>query len=251
MTKSVAKIVGYLFTPFFVLLFFGTLVVFQPMLVIALNIFGYRAHKLVLEWMNIAILYCLRFIGTSFYIENEYDLPVGRPLIIVSNHQSMYDIPLLLLTFRRNHPKFIAKKELGRWIPSISYALRTMGSLLIDRKDQKGSIEQIREFAKYIRENRYAVSIFPEGTRARDGELKKFKFGGLTTLIREIPEALIVPVVMDGGWKILRYNFWPVPFGTKVRLKVLEPFDAGSLPEKELCAKIEAVIQSELAKLRS
>ena len=248
----IKKTAGFLLTPFFLLFFFSTLVFFHPLLVIADKFLGYKYHMSVLKLMNKFILFELQFIGTKFIISLPYDLPRDRPVIIVSNHQSMFDIPLILINFTELDPKFIAKVELSRGIPSISYALRNMGSAIIDRKDQKKAIETIERFADSIKAKKIAACIFPEGTRARDGKLKKFKSAGLHTLIKKMPEAVIVPLVISGSWELLRYNFWPVPFGTKVYLKMLPPVDKVSDYEaKDLCLKIESLIAGELSNLCS
>ena len=68
------------------------------------------------------------------------------PLIIVSNHQSMNDIPPIIWYMRKYHPKFVSKIELGKGIPSVSYNLRHGGSALIDRKDSKQALVAIARF---------------------------------------------------------------------------------------------------------
>ncbi|NJK83130.1 MAG: hypothetical protein HC912_04220 [Saprospiraceae bacterium] len=64
-------------------------------------------------------------------------LPTNRPMIIVSNHQSMFDIPAIGQLLQEHHPKYIAKKSLAKGIPSISYNIRKGGSISIDRQDKK------------------------------------------------------------------------------------------------------------------
>jgi 1-acyl-sn-glycerol-3-phosphate acyltransferase len=60
--------------------------------------------------------------------------------------------------------------------------------------------------------------IFPEGTRARHGELGRFKPAGTLALLEEAPDAPVVPVAIDESWRLLRHNYLPVPFGTRVRV---------------------------------
>ena len=66
---------------------------------------------------------------------------------MVSNHQSMFDIVVIGGVLFTNYPKYVAKKELGRWLPSISLNLRRGGNALIDRKDRIGSLRAITEAA--------------------------------------------------------------------------------------------------------
>ena len=81
----------------------------------------------------------------------------------------------------------------------------------------------IQKFGKTVEEHRYAACIFPEGTRARDGVMKEFNHAGLLALIRTTPSAVIVPVVIDGSWELMRYRMRPVPFGVRVRCTMLAP----------------------------
>ena len=81
----------------------------------------------------------------------------------------------------------------------------------------------IRKFGKRVEEHRYAACIFPEGTRARDGVVKEFNAAGLLALMRAAPSAVIVPVAIDGSWELMRYSMRPVPFGVRVRCRVLAP----------------------------
>ncbi len=196
------KMLSFILTPLFYLIFGLILVVFHVAQVIALNIFGHNAHDKVVAVLNLFLMRSQIILGTSFKFNNFKTLPKDKPIIIMANHQSMWDIPPLIWKFRAHHPKFIAKKELTKGIPSISYNLKHGGSVNIDRKNPEESIQKISEFAKYISKNNYAVCIFPEGTRSKDGKVKPFKIGGLAALLKEMPNALVVPIAINGTGKI-------------------------------------------------
>src|SRR5690606_40331004 len=85
------------------------------------------------------------------------------PLILVSNHQSMLDISPLEFYLSDFHPKFISKIELGKGIPSVSYNLQKGGSVLIDRKDPRQALPEIKKLAQYIEKHKRSAVIFPEG----------------------------------------------------------------------------------------
>lgn len=242
---NMRKAIGWLLTPLHLLLFAAVLLVFHIAQVLALP-FGYEAHKRVVDYLNFFVLASLKVMGTRFELSCEHALPKDRPLIVVSNHQSMYDIPMLGWLFRDHHPKFIAKIELGKWLPSISYNLRHGGSVLIDRSDPRSSMRAILNFGKRVEERRYAASIFPEGTRARDGVMKEFIPAGLITLVRAAPSAIIVPVAIDGSWELLRYRMRPVPYGVRVTCKALAPVDAKEYSPKDLVGVVEKRIREEL-----
>ena len=125
--------------------------------------------------MNFFLLRCLNFLGIQIHFDRPRNLTIGKPLIIVANHQSTYDIPPIIWYLKKFHPKFISKKQLGRGIPGVSFNLRNGGSVLIDRSRPEESIELIKIFAQKLERNKWSAVIFPEGTRSQDGKPKKFQ----------------------------------------------------------------------------
>jgi 1-acyl-sn-glycerol-3-phosphate acyltransferase len=121
--------------------------------------------------------------------------------IFMSNHQSNFDIPVLLghlpAPFR-----WLAKAELFR-IPIFGRAMRGAGYIPIDRSDRPAAIASLRQAAEAVRGGA-AVMIFPEGTRSPDGTLKPFKKGGFVMAIEAgVP---IVPVALRGTFDIMPKN---------------------------------------------
>jgi 1-acyl-sn-glycerol-3-phosphate acyltransferase len=144
----------------------------------------------------------------------------------------MHDIPPVIWFMRHHHPKFVSKKELGKGIPSVSYNLRHGGSVLIDRKDSKQAISQIAKLGKYIETTGRSAVIFPEGTRSRNGEPKKFQPMGLKILMKQAPSALIVPISINNSWKMLKYGKFPYGLGNHITFDVHEPLvNTGNLDE--------------------
>ncbi len=238
------RIMSWACTPAYTAAFFAILCLFHPLQWIAAALFGRGAQKVVLDWMNRSIVLNIQALtGASFTVSAGPDLPADRPAILVANHQSMYDIPMIMWECRSRNVGFIAKKELGRGIPSISYALRTLGSVLIDRADPAASIAAIREFGQRKNAERQVAAIFPEGTRARDGAMKRFKATGFRALVESMPEALIQPVAIKGNWELLRHNFKPLVFGTSIELRFLAPLEPGGREPDELLAEVESRIR--------
>lgn len=238
------KRASWIFSPLYIFAFISILVVFHVFLLIA-GLFGRRAQKHVLDIMNVCIVWNIRVLaGAKFSYIGRPSLPPERSIIIVSNHQSMYDIPMIMWACRSREVGFIAKKELGKWIPSISLSLRRLGSVLIDRKDARGSIQAIEDFGRGKEATKQVAAIFPEGTRARDGVMKGFRPSGFTALTRAMPTALIQPVAIRGNWRILRYNFCPVPFGTTIEVEFLEPIDPRAYPPEALLGVVEERIRA-------
>ncbi len=241
------KILVYILSAIYYTFFTIILLLFHPLQVIAYNLFGYHAHKRVVDLMNFLLVYNLYtlFCRPSFYgLEN---IPQNKPLIIVGNHQSMFDISPGYVAFRKNHVKFISKIELAKKIPSISYNLQKGGSAIIDRKDGQQSIKEIFKLGKFIEENNYSACIYPEGTRSRTGKVKDFKIGGFKTLLRASPSALIVPFVIDGNYKLHKYGgMFPLNIGIHLKYSVLKPIERENLTDEELLAKVENKIKEYL-----
>lgn len=199
-----------------------------------------------MDILNFFLVRSTNLLGTRYTFDNQYKIPVSQPLIIVANHQSLYDIPPIIWYMRKHHPKFISKIELGKGIPSVSYNLRHGGSALIDRKDPKQAIPALQKFAQYVEKNNRSAVIFPEGTRSRDGKPKKFAVNGLKTLFENIPSALVVPVTINNSWKLLRYGKFPMGIGTHLKFKVHEPIKLGANSHDELIANIEKIITQDV-----
>jgi 1-acyl-sn-glycerol-3-phosphate acyltransferase len=144
---------------------------------------------------------------------------------------------------RKHHVKFVSKKELGKGIPSVSYNLRHGGSALIDRKDPRQAIVAIRKFAGYIESTSRAAVIFPEGTRSRDGQPRKFQTKGLETLIKYVPNALIVPITINNSWKTLKYGKFPMGIGAHLKFLVHKPLKASDYDKETLLNTIETTIK--------
>jgi 1-acyl-sn-glycerol-3-phosphate acyltransferase len=110
--------------------------------------------------------------------------------------------------------------------------------VLIDRADAPAALEAIRDLGRRVSRGRVSALIFPEGTRARAGELGRFKPAGTLALLEEAPDTPVVPVAIDESWRLLRHNYLPVPWGVRVRVHIGAPIarrrdeDPGALIER-------------------
>ncbi|MCS6968211.1 MAG: lysophospholipid acyltransferase family protein [Cytophagales bacterium] len=238
------KLLAWLIYPFFVIVFFGILVVFHLAQVVARQVGGYQAHKKTVDGLIYALLWQLRLMtGARITLKKDYSLPANRPLIVVSNHQSMYDIPLLGAMFAQHHPKYVSKMELAWGIPSVSYNLRHGGSVCIDRRNPSQAIPALERFGQYLEAKGYAGCIFPEGTRSPDGKMKPFKPQGLNVLLKAAPSAIVVPVAIEGSHELARYNFFPVPLGVHLRCTALPPISRTGKTNQEIIQATEQAIR--------
>lgn len=236
---------AYILTPIYLLVFGLLLVIFHPIQMICWHVWGYEAQKRTVEVLNYLIIKSLWILGTRVSFRGFEKLPQGKPLIIISNHQSQYDIPPVVVAFRKHYPKFISKIELGSGIPSISYNLRKGGSALIDRKNRSQAIKEIIKLGRQIEAHNYSACIFPEGTRSKDGIVKTFKVGGIDTLLKTAPSAVIIPFAIKGN-NLLQGTGFPMGVGISVSYTVLDPVPREGLTGEEITLACEMAIKKSL-----
>ncbi len=236
------KLLAYPLSLIYFTCFGLVIVIFHPIQWICLNIFGYQAHKKSVDILQLIVIRCLYVMGTRVTFTNPYSISTEQPLIIVANHQSMYDISPIMWYLRKHHVKFISKKELGKGIPSVSFNLRHGGSVLIDRKNPLQAVKAIEAFAKYIESTNRAAAIFPEGTRSKTGAPKPFQRKGLMTLLERIPSALVVPVSINNSWKMSRYGKFPLGIGNHIKFKVHRPLKVSEYKAAKLIDIVEKQI---------
>lgn len=238
-------------TIFFAICFGATLLFFDALLRLATPL-GQKAVRTVGVWLQTALVTAYRAAGIRPELERSPKVEDGTPYILVSNHQSMFDIPMFAWALPKNFPKYISKKSLATWIPAVSYNLRHGGHALIDRKDRDSAVKAIRKLAHAVVTDGSSVVIFPEGTRGRDGTLSPFKPAGSLALFEEAPDAPVVPVCIDNSWRVMENGFLPVPFGIHLRMWIGDPIERSPEEDRtELLRRCEKQITQTLERFRS
>lgn len=199
-----------------------TLVVFDISGRVAL-LFGRRPFEWTMAVLQRTLLGVFKISAVRFDVQGLDKFDDEGGYLFVSNHQSMYDVPIFGGILTKNFPKYVAKRSLARGIPSISLNLRRGGNALIDRGDKAGAMEAIAEMAEACQRRDVSAVIFPEGTRSRDGSLGKYHVGGVAALMAGAPDLKIVPTVIDGSWRVFEHNMFPVPFGVRVKVAFGDP----------------------------
>ena len=240
------KIVSYPLSIVYAALFMFWLILFHPIQWVCYNVFGYNAHRWSVAIMNWFLLRTSHILGTTYHFDGFDQLPKNVPLVIVSNHQSLHDIPAVIWFMRACHPKFISKKELGKGIPSVSYNLRNGGSALIDRKNPKQALPEIKKVAELINSNNYAVVIFPEGTRSKTGNPKPFAINGLKMLYKFAPDAYFLPITINNSWKITKFGQFPLGLGTRLQFTIHEAMKSSDYKFEEIFEKTENIITTNI-----
>ena len=130
--------------------------------------------------------------GVRLRTEQLAPLSPDRPYVLLSNHQSLFDIPVLLATLPVP-ARFLAKRELFR-IPVFGWALKVGGFIPVERGG-KSAGDSFRAAAERVRSGG-SVLLFPEETRSTDGNLLPFKRGGF--LLAQKAGLPMVPVGIRG-----------------------------------------------------
>jgi len=231
------KLVDWLVTPPFLLGFGLVLLVFDPLQRIA-RLFGQRPQEIVAGALQATLIRTFQISGMRLEVERSPQLRPNTGYVIVSNHQSMLDVPIFGGLLFTNYPKYVSKASLGKWIPSISYNLRRGGNTLIDRDDRSQATTAIRELGERAQARGVSAVIYPEGTRSRDGKLGRFRTGGVMALLDAAPELALLPTTIDGSWRLLRHNLWPIPYGIVVRVRFGDPIPRS--PDEDRSALVES-----------
>jgi 1-acyl-sn-glycerol-3-phosphate acyltransferase len=240
------KFLGYILSPIAILVFLLELVIFQPIQWFTYKFIGYKAHKGVVDFLDLLLTKTVYLLGNTATFINKQDLPVGRPMIFISNHQSLLDIPPLIYYLRKYHAKFVSKVELTKGIPSISFNLKYGGGANIDRNDPRQSLMEMGKLGTRMKENKWSAVIFPEGTRSKDGKVKPFQAGGIAIILKKCPEALIVPIAIDRSWEMSRYGLYPLNTFIDMTWEVLEPIEPSSGSIEEVVKEAENRIKKAL-----
>ena len=164
-----------------------------------------KAHSIARLWARML----LRLASTTVRVIGVENVLTNRPQIFMANHQSDFDI-LVVLAHIPGQFRWIAKQELFR-IPIFGRAMRNAGYIEIDRQNHAKALQSIAEAARKIR-NGKSVVTFPEGTRSQDGTVRPFKQGLFHLAIHAgVP---IVPISIIGAHEIMPKRSLNVKPGT-------------------------------------
>jgi 1-acyl-sn-glycerol-3-phosphate acyltransferase len=154
--------------------------------------------ELYLKYARIWSGWILKSLGIPLEVVSRERLEPGRTYVLMSNHQSVFDIFAL---FRGvDHPLRMVAKRVLFWIPVLGWSMWMCGFIPIDRSNRERAIKSLDRAARKIRSG-VSVLVFPEGTRSRDGTLQPFKKGGFMLALKAgVP---VVPVVVLGTDEIM------------------------------------------------
>jgi 1-acyl-sn-glycerol-3-phosphate acyltransferase len=161
------------------------------------------------RWLRMMAWLCTRpvaFLG-GFKIPRPPRIVPAKPgVLVVMNHQSVFDIPLVIQTMADGYLRIVTRKRYSRRIPLISHMIGLYEYPVVDPSANsqvlRDSLDQLEAAAK---ETDVPLAVFPEGTRTRDGEIGRFKRGALTRILAARPWTVYL-FVADGFWKTAKYK---------------------------------------------
>jgi 1-acyl-sn-glycerol-3-phosphate acyltransferase len=198
---------------------------------------GYFGHWCARTWSRLI----LATTGVRVAVSGLERLDPRRTYVFVSNHQSIYDIPILFqsLPFQL---RIIAKASLGRF-PILGWHLQRTGHMLVDRR--RPDRARIFAWASRLTSNGLCLIVFPEGTRSADGRVGAFKAGSfLVALEAGLP---VVPISVVGSRHVMlkgRLATYP----GRVRVVVHAPIDTAALTgtdPRDLAEQVRAAIAAD------
>ena len=168
--------------------------------------------------------------------------------VVVLNHQSMvdilsiYNLPLVF--------KWVSKKEVYR-IPLVGRLLLMHGDIVINRASAKEAMQLVHSKGKEWLKKGASVSIFPEGTRSKDGEIHNFKAGAF--ILAKDAGVPILPIVLDGTSTLVRKG-WMINWRNRITIKVMPPIPVEEVQNrdiKDVMAQVRTDMVEALAEVRA
>jgi len=192
-------------------------------------------HRVANIWAKML----LAIANTKVEIVGAENVIMGKPQIFMANHQSDFDI-LIVLAHLQGQFRWIVKKELFQ-IPLFGRAMQSAGYIEIDREDREKAMLSLDKAAMKIREGKSVMS-FPEGTRSKDGRIKPFKHGMFYLAIKSgVP---IVPISIIGAGEIMPRRSLRIKPG-KITMVIDKPIDISGYSienRQELIDRVQNII---------
>lgn len=159
-----------------------------------------RRHRILAAWQQLLarlVLGAVRFPGGA-RIDSIPVIPGAPGVLVVMNHQSLLDIPLVVRAIRPGYPRIVTRERYANGKPLISHMIRLYQYPTVNpRATVRTDLERLSRAAEEIP---VPLVIYPEGTRTRDGELGRFKRNGLRTILAARSWEVWI-VTADGYWQ--------------------------------------------------
>jgi 1-acyl-sn-glycerol-3-phosphate acyltransferase len=219
-------------------------VLLYTLAIILVRPFGTKAsYRVTTNWARLNMAACKGLCGLDYSIEGKEHIP-DTNCVVFLKHSSAYETIAQFLVLPRQ--TWVLKRELI-WAPFLGWALACLHPIAINRSAGRTAVKQVIQQGKLRLAEGLWVMIFPEGTRMRAGETRRYGVSG--SLLAQEAGTLILPIAHNAG------DFWPRrgwrKFPGTVRFVIGPPFDPKGRDPRELNAEIQDWIESKVSELRS
>jgi len=160
--------------------------------------------RLQFEGLRNMLAVAKAYVGFRIIRDSRLRQELPERFLIISNHQSLADIAVLAYSFPEHNVRFVAKKELKYGIPAVSFTLRKAEHALVSRKgDFREARRELLKLARLACRKRICPTVFPEGTRSKNGRVRRFHSAAVRTILGRCPMPSL-SVAVDGGYRISR-----------------------------------------------
>ena len=161
------------------------------------------------RWINamaVLVTLPLRKVGGASIQFPPRLVPCEPGTLILMNHQSVLDIPLVVKSGAGGYPRIVTRARYRRFIPLISHMVRLYQYPTVDpTANPREVLKMARAMAKEAGDSDVPMAVFPEGTRGKDGDIGPFRRRGLSRILSKRPWTVYVFVV-DGYWMNARFK---------------------------------------------
>ncbi|MEN8113122.1 MAG: lysophospholipid acyltransferase family protein [Actinomycetota bacterium] len=180
--------------------------------------------------------YFLRIPPLDMTVEGVEHVNPDRHYVVVSNHISNFDIPVLFNAIP-TPIRFLAKKEIYK-IPLLGPAMNTAGIVKIDRSGGRSVHEAINAATTETYRRGYSLMVFAEGTRSRTGEMADFRRGAVRIAVEN--EADLLPVVIAGTFDINPPES-PLIYPGRVHVRILPPVPSDGIAKNKVGSTTDSI----------
>lgn len=208
------------------------------------RLFGYSAaYAVARNWCVLQFAMLRVLCRLDYAVEGQERLPATSSVVLIK-HSSTWETMAQALIFPRQC--WVLKREL-MWVPLLGWAIACMKPIAINRKGGRAAVERILTLGRQRLDEGLWIAIFPEGTRVREGESRRYGLSG--ALLAQAAGRPIVPVAHDAGRYWPRRGLYKKP-GT-IRVVIGEPIETAGRDPRELTAEVQAWIEARLAETAS
>lgn len=182
-----------------------------------MNQFIIRLYLGFIGWMS----------GCKVTYKGLENIPKDKAVMFVGNHSGFFDV---IFTYPKLHGNagYIAKKEFKK-IPMLSWAMKLIYCLFLDRNNIKEGLKTVLQAIEYIKSG-ISVFVFPEGTRSRDGKMLEFKEGSMKIATKS--GCPVIPVAISNTAAVFEDNF-PRIKAVPVIVEFMKPIEVSELSRDE------------------